>query len=124
MEHELLKSSLMKRKSKKAKAPVRSHEVPATAAMLFEMEDRLSHKIESEISGVRSEINGVKSEVHGLKAEISGIRSEVHGLKSEISGVKSELHRVALLVEEQNARNKYVMDGYAQLYELLALRNS
>jgi len=71
--------------------------------MLFEMEDRLSHKIESEISGVRS---------------------EVHGLKSEISGVKSELHRVALLVEEQNARNKYVMDGYAQLYELLALRNS
>lgn len=33
--------------------------------------------------------------------------------------LKSELHRVALLVEEQNARNKFVMDGYAQVYELL-----
>ena len=39
-----------------------------------------------------------------------------------MSGVKSELHRVALLVEEQNARNKYVMDGYSQIYELLKER--
>ena len=66
--------------------------------MLNDMEGRLSHKIDSGLHRVQSEISGIKSEVFG---------------------VKSELHRVALLVEEQNARNKFVLDGYAQLYELI-----
>ena len=123
-----------------AKRPIRSAQTPATVAMLYAMEDRLTDKMEAGLQGVKSEIHGlrsefhdmkseihaikseiheVKSEVQGLKSEIHGVKSEVHGLKSEIHGVKSELHRVALLVEEQNARNKYVMDGYAQLYEMV-----
>lgn len=141
MERTLLKSIFMKRKSS-PKAPTRSSQVPATSAMLYEMEERLSHKMESgfyqlksemkaelrqEIGGVRSElkreIGGLKGEINAIKSDIGGIKSDISGIKSELSGVKSELHRVALLVEEQNARNKYVMDGYAQLYELLALRN-
>lgn len=109
----------MKRKDPLPTKPVRSAQVPVTVDMLNEMEDRLSHKIDSGIQGVRSEIQGVKSEVHGLKAEVHGLKSEVHEVKSEIHSLKSELHRVALLVEEQNARNKFVLDGYAQLYELI-----
>lgn len=79
--------------------PVRSRDVPATAAMLYEMEERLNTKIDSRFHEVKS---------------------EVHGLKSEMQALKSEMHRIALLTEEQNARNKFVMDGYAQIYELLA----
>lgn len=89
----------MGKRIKTAKTPLRSNQVPATAAMLYAMEDRLNHKMAAGLQGVHSEIHGVKSEMHGMK---------------------SELHRVALLVEEQNARNKYVMDGYAQLYDLVA----
>lgn len=97
--------------------------------MLNEMEERLCHRMDSvkhelkgDIGGVKSELHGIKSEIQGIKSEIHGIKSEIHGIKSDVHGVKSELHRVALLVEEQNARNKYVMDGYAQLYDLLAAR--
>lgn len=81
-------------------------------------------ELKSEISAVRSdlksEISAVRSE---LKSEISALRSEliseIADLRVDFSGFKSELHRVALLVEEQNARNKFVLDGYAQLYELI-----
>ena len=99
--------------------PLRSPDVPATGAMLFEMEERLNHKMDSGFQKIRSEFSGLRSEFSGLKSEFSILKSEIHGVKSEIHGMKSELHRVALLVEEQNARNKYVMDGYTQLYELL-----
>ena len=109
----------MKRKTTLPPKPLRSPQVPVTVEMLNEMEGRLSHKIDFGLAAVRAEISGVKSEIFGLKSETSGIKSEIFGIKSEISGIKSELHRVALLVEEQNARNKFVLDGYAQLYELI-----
>lgn len=95
----------MKRKTNLTSKPVRAPQVPVTVAMLDEMEGRLSHKIDSGL--------------HRVQSEISGLKSEISGIKSEVFGVKSELHRVALLVEEQNARNKFVLDGYAQLYELI-----
>jgi archaellum component FlaC len=135
----------MKRKT--VNTPKRSKEMPVTVIMMDEMEGRLSHKIEgvrdelkSEMHGIRSEIHEMKSEIHGIKADLHGVKSEIqavksevqavksevhalkseiHGMKSEVHGLKSEFHRVALLVEEQNARNKFVMDGYTQIYELL-----
>ena len=80
----------MKRKTKLVNQPLRSPQLPVTIEMMGEMEERLNHRMD---------------------AGFYQIRSEFAGLKSEFSGLKSELHRVALLVEEQNARNKYVMDG-------------
>ncbi|MBX3020949.1 MAG: hypothetical protein KF799_04675 [Bdellovibrionales bacterium] len=83
---------------KTQRKPVRSPDVPATAAMLYEMEGRLQHQMNAGFERV--------------KAEFSIVRAD-------LSSLKSELHRIGLLVEEQNARNKYVLDGYAQLYELI-----
>lgn len=95
----------MKRKTTLPSKPVRATQVPVTSHMLNEMEERLNHKIDSGLHQVESKFHEVKSELHGVK--------------SELHQVKSELHRVALIVEEQNARNKFVLDGYAQLYELI-----
>jgi hypothetical protein len=88
----------MKKKTRAIRKPIRSQQVPATTAMLYEMEERLTSRMDAGFESLRSEF------------------------KSDFGQLKSELHRVALLVEEQNARNKYVMDGYAPLYELLANR--
>lgn len=93
---------------KKITRPIKSSQTPATAQMLDHMEERLCHRMDAGFNRLRSEIHEVKSEIHEMK--------------SEMHGMKSELHRVALLVEEQNARNKYVMDGYAQIYDLLTVR--
>ncbi len=43
----------------------------------------------------------------------------IHRMDAGFHEVKSELHRVALLVEDQNAKNRYVLDGYTQLYEII-----
>lgn len=95
----------MKSKTRHSSKPTRSAQIPVTVEMMNEMEGRLSHKIDSGLQRVDS--------------KMAELKSEIHGIKSEVFGVKSELHRVALMVEEQNARNKFVLDGYAQLYELI-----
>jgi archaellum component FlaC len=118
----LLEFLRMKRKAKISVKPVRSSQTPTTSAMLYEMEERLNHRMDKGFHRLTTDIQDIKADIGGIKAEIGGIKADIGDIKVEMSGMKSELHRVALLVEEQNARNKYVMDGYAQLYELLAAR--
>ncbi len=96
------------KRASRLKKPLRSAEVPATAEMLYEMEERLNHRMDAKFKG--------------LESKFMGLESRFEGLESRMSEMKSEFHRVALLVEEQNARNKYVMDGYAQLYRLIETR--
>lgn len=141
-----------KTKTKLSVKPVRSRDVPATAAMLSEMESHLQHEMragfertDAKIEAVKYDVETLKSDVRTLKtdvavlktdaqtlkadmqivkADISEIKIELHEIKADVHDIKSEMHRVALLVEEQNARNKFVMDGYAQIYDLLAHRRS
>ncbi len=47
-----------------------------------------------------------------LKADIESARFE---LKSDIHDLKADMHRIGLLVEEQNNRNKIVLDGLAHI---------
>jgi hypothetical protein len=94
------------RKKPTVKKPVRSGDVPATSGMLYEMESRLDFKIET----LRTE----------LRAESSSLRSEMKAAMSKLNtSLRAEIHRIGLLVEEQNARNKFVLDGYAQLHEFI-----
>jgi len=139
----------MKKRTKSHLKPVRSSHVPATSGMLHRMEGRLSEKMnagferaDGKIAGLRSDFQSMKSDIHAIKTDLqttkadmhsamlsikSDMHSAVHVLKSDVQSIKgdahdikSELHRVALLVEEQNAKNNFVLDGYAQLYERMA----
>jgi hypothetical protein len=91
----------MKRKKtppQKPKPPHKSADIPVTNKMLDEARYELKHEIES----FR----------HEVKAEFKVV-------KADISKVLAAVHRVGLLVEEQNARNKYVLDGYTSLSDRL-----
>jgi chromosome segregation ATPase len=108
--------------STKTKRPARSSsrltaptagELPATRAMFTGMRTELLDRIDQSKNELRAEIHGVKAEVAGVKAEIHGVKAEIHGVKAEVAGLKAEVARVAFLVEEQNARNKIVLDGLA-----------
>lgn len=96
----MLDCPAMKKKSKKSPAipelrlsvPIHSTDVLVTQKMLYAVRDEL------------------KQDIAGSKIEI---KSE---MEVALSGVKSEIHRLALLVEEQNARNKIVMDGLTELF--------
>jgi len=58
-----------------------------------------------------------------LKHEIESLRHEIKGefklVRADAEKVLAAVHRVGLLVEEQNARNKYVLDGYTSLSDRL-----
>lgn len=80
----------MKSRKKSTKSyPKYTNDVPVTAKRLF---------------GVRSEL-------------VSKFNSLEHRFEAFSQDVKGEVHRIALLVEDQNARNAIVMDGLTSLFE-------
>ena len=78
--------------------------------MLYKVRDELKTTIASEIHLVRSDMEAIKSDIHSIK---SGQES----MKSEINSIKTSVHRIELLVEEQNNRNKIVLDGLSFLMD-------
>lgn len=75
-------------KKKTSKEPKKSKDIYVKKEMLFEVRDE-------------------------LKADIKSLAGKV---AHEFQGLKAEVHRIGLLVEEQNARNIFVLDGYQQIY--------
>jgi chromosome segregation ATPase len=52
-----------------------------------------------------------------IDGKFANIDARFDTMESKFSELQSEVHRVALLVEEQNARNAIVMDGLTILFE-------
>lgn len=84
---------------RKTRAPARrvesaltADDVPVTAGMLAE---------------VRSEL---LSRIDQTKLEL---RAEIQEVKAELVGIKADVARLGFLIEEQNARNKIVLDALA-----------
>lgn len=92
----------------------------------------LQEEMTSEFKSVRAEISGLReemtSEFKSVRAEISCLREE---MKSEFKAVRAEMtagfkemthkmdssfHKLQLLMEEQNARNIFVLDGLSSLF--------
>lgn len=90
---------------KKNNKPMRSDAVPVTQAMLYEVRDELkSHLMSND-----KKFEGIDKKFEYLEAKLDTgflmITSELHKMQAQI-------HKSHLLFEEQNARNKFVMDQY------------
>ncbi len=104
---------------------IQPEDVPVTKAMLELTEKRLEEKIESAKLELKSEIGTARTELRAeigtarteLGAEIGSVKSELQAVKAAIHDVKSEVHRLAILIEEQNARNKIVLEGLTGLFQ-------
>lgn len=75
----------------------------------FKKVDARFDKVEAEISGLRTEM---KSEVGGLRSEMKAGFDEI---KSLIENLSAEIHRQGLLVEQQAAENRYVLESHTVL---------
>ncbi len=102
------------------KAELKS-EIHGMKADIHEVKTEI-HGMKADIHGMKADIHEVKTEIHGMKAEIHGMKAEIHEVKAEIHEVKAEIHevkagmaRIEVLVEEQNARNRIVLDGITAL---------
>lgn len=116
-------------KSKKTKIPskipiLKTSELPATQLMLTTLRKQikseinsLEKRLDSKFNQVDSQFSQVESRFNQVDSKFSQVESRFNQVDSKIELVLSEIHRIAILMEEQNSRNKFVLDGYASLYE-------
>ena len=74
-------------------------------------------KFSKELYATQQQLNEVRGE---LKSEIASvnlsIRSLEHKMDARFEEAKAANHRMLALMEEMRAENRYVLDGYAQIY--------
>lgn len=110
-----------------ASYPRRAADAFVNQKMLYGIRDELKAHVDSKIHGVRSEFHDLRFELHNLRAEMQEFRSEVEArfekidakfevINSKIENLTSAIHRMNLLAEEQNNRNKIVLDGLSHLF--------
>lgn len=87
---------MRKKPEPKPRLNLRTEDLPATQGML---------------QLVRNEL---KSDISELRAEM---KSGFSQFDSQFDGLRSEFSRVAFLVEEQNSRNKVVLEGLTALWQ-------
>lgn len=101
----------------RAKPIVRSDDLPATQGMLILMQKQFRQDLRASEKRTDARFNQIDARFSQIDAKFSQVDAKFNQLESQISTVLSEIHRLAILVEEQNARNKYVLDGYEQIFQ-------
>ena len=104
--------------------PLKSSEMPATQSMLYEVRGELK----SDITSVQLSVKSLEKKMDARFIEVDARFKEVDArfdkvdarfeeVNSKLESMLAAMHKSNALVEEQNARNRYVLDGYAQLFD-------
>lgn len=87
-------------------------DVPVTRGMIVAMRTELLERIDQGREEAKAANKRLDAKIDSVRAEM---RAEIHEVKAEIHEVKAGVARIEALVEEQNARNKVVLDGITAL---------
>lgn len=87
-------------------------DVPATREMLGAVRDELLERIDQSREEARSDFSRLDGKIDAVKAEL---KAEIGGVKADIHDLKAGQARMLFLIEEQNARNKIVLDAIAAM---------
>lgn len=60
----------------------------------FQLVNERLERLESDVSGLKSDMTEVKSDVSGLKADMTEVKEDVSGLKTDVSSLKSDMAEV------------------------------
>lgn len=85
-------------------------------------------EMRAEFTAVRTEMRAEFADVRAeMRAEFTAVRTEMQTGFAQIDirfqRIESVLFEMKALLEEQNARNKVVMDGYTHLYDIGTVRD-
>ena len=104
-------------KKKTSKIVERSRDLPASMGMLYEVRDEMRsgfRAVDFRMNGLEKRMDGLNSRMDGLDSRMDGLDSRMgafdHKLDRHHAETQAKLHQMHLLLEEQNARNKYVLD--------------
>ena len=112
-------------KTKGTIAPLlKSENVPATQSSITHLKKHVDKRIDSlelRMASFENKMDARFTQVDArfthVDARFTHVDAQLNDLKASIANVLSEVHRIALLTEEQNARNKYVLEGYDQIFK-------
>jgi len=110
--------------------PKRSKELPVYQGQVEEFRSEVNAKFTSvnqEFKALRKEIdarfnqvdarfNQVDARFNQVDARFDKMEAKFNKMDGQFSEVLASIHRVQMIVEEQNNRNKYVLDGFANLH--------
>lgn len=106
-----------RKKIQRRTIPLRSGDVLVTQKMLSETKGELK----SDITSVRLEVKALREEMNGRFAQVDArftqMDSKISNMDAKLETVIAAIHRTNALVEEQNSRNRVVLDGYTSLYD-------
>lgn len=111
--------------------PKKTGQVVATQAMVEELRGEMKREFAShslELKSVRKEMDSFRKEVESRFTQVDARFTQVDArftqvdarftqIDAKLEKVLAAIHRTNALVEEQNARNRYVLDGYTSLYD-------
>lgn len=92
---------------------MKAKDVPVTQKMLFGVRDELIERNNSLRDILTSKTSSLEGKFSSLDSKISSVESR---LSAAIHETKAEVYRLAVLVEEQNAQNRIVLDGLTGLF--------
>ena len=94
----------------------KSSELPATQKMLYGVRDELK----SDISTLRNEMKAGFREIHAkFDSRFERLQASIDKQNAKLDRQDAKFHRMLTLYEEQEGRNKYVLDGYASIDDRL-----
>ena len=100
-----------------ANPPKFSKELYATKQQLDEVCDELKSDIASVNLSIRSLEQKMDARFTEVESRFTGIESRFTGIDARFEEAKAISHRMLALMEDMRAENRYVLDGYAQIYE-------
>ena len=134
------KTTIKKVTKKNVLPPKKSQDIPASKGHLDEFRAELKSELTSvdlKVESLRSEITSIDLKVESLRSEVTSIDLKVDSLRSEMNSrfenvnsrfekmdskiekLVAVVHRTNALIEAQEDRNRYVLDGYTSLNDRL-----
>ena len=102
---------LNKKATKREKvSPRKTPDIPATKKHI----DEFRFELKSDIASVNLKIGSLESK---MDSKFNAVDSRLKTIESKIEEVLGAIHKNTALVESQEDRNKFVLDGYSQIYK-------
>jgi chromosome segregation ATPase len=102
----------------------RDADLPASQGMLYLVRTELKaemragfKEVDARFKEVDARFNQVDARFNQIDARFDQMDARFDRLEAQMSQMISEVSRIAVNVEEQNARNRVVMDGLANLWQ-------
>jgi chromosome segregation ATPase len=102
-------------KTKKKTSKKKSGEIPVTKNLLDLTEQKLTSQITSLRLEMKAGFTRIDSRFTSIESKFTSIESKFTGMDAKFASLDAKLSGMMALLEEQNSRNRYVLDGYTSL---------